>query len=56
MLKAQEKLNLDIDKLNFKENKIKIISNYDANIYNDNTFIKKIYKIKWQIELIGHKV
>ena len=41
MLKAQEKLNLDIDRLNFSENKIRIISNYDANVYIDNAFIKK---------------
>ena len=53
MLKAQEKLNLDIDKLNFSENKIRIISNYDANIYSDNTFIKKnlqfqmANKVRW---------
>ena len=53
MLKAQEKLNLDIDILNFSENKIRIISNYDANIYSDNTFIKKnlqfqmANKVRW---------
>ena len=46
-------LNLDIDKLNFSENKIRIISNYDANIYSDNTFIKKnlqfqmANKVRW---------
>jgi len=53
MTKAQEKLNLDIDLLNFSENKIKIISNYDANIYNENASIKKnlqfqmANKVKW---------
>ena len=41
MVEAQEKLSKDIDKLNFKENTIKIISNYDANIYNDNLTIKQ---------------
>ena len=40
MVEAQEKLSKDIDKLDFKENTIKIISNYDANIYNDNLIIK----------------
>ena len=53
MLKAQEKLNLDIDILNFSENKIRIISNYDANVYSDNAFIKKnlqfqmANKVRW---------
>ncbi len=41
MIKAQEELSKEIDKLNFKENDIKIISNYDANIHNDNITIKK---------------
>ena len=41
MYQAQEKLSEDINLLNFQENKINIISNYDANIYNDNVSIKK---------------
>ena len=41
MYQAQEKLSEDINLLNFLGNKINIISNYDANIYNDNESIKK---------------
>ena len=41
MTQAQEKLNIDVDLLNFSENKIKIISNYDANSYTENASIKK---------------
>ena len=41
MYQAQEKLSEYINLLNFLENKINIISNYDANIYNDNISIKK---------------
>ena len=41
MIEAQEDLSEEIDKLNFIENNIKIISNYDANIYKDNSIIKK---------------
>ena len=40
MLRAQEELSNDIENLIFKENKIKIISNYDANVHNDNKTIK----------------
>ena len=53
MTQAQEKLNLDIDLLDFSENKIRIISNYDANIYTENASIKKnlqfqmANKVKW---------
>ena len=53
MHKAQEKLNVHINILNFSENKIRIISNYDANIYADNKFIKKnlqfqmANKVRW---------
>jgi len=53
MLKAQQKLNTDIDILNFSENKIRIISNYDANIYTENVSIKKnlqsqmANKVRW---------
>ena len=41
MLQAQSELGKDIDKLNFTDNKIKIVSNYDAGIYIDNLLIKK---------------
>tara|TARA_Y100001970_G_scaffold75187_1_gene95277 strand:- start:1078 stop:1989 length:912 start_codon:yes stop_codon:yes gene_type:complete len=41
MIKAQEELALEIENLIFKENQIKIISNYDANIYDDTLSIKK---------------
>lgn len=41
MLEAQEDLSEEIEKLNFIENNIKIISNYDANIHKDNIIIKK---------------
>ena len=53
MTQAQEKLSLDIKSLNFLENKISIISNYDAKIYTENAFIKKnlqfqmANKVKW---------
>ena len=41
MLEAQKELSNDIEKLMFKDNRIKIISNYDANIHTDNKAIKK---------------
>ena len=41
MLKAQDELSREIKKLNFLENKIHIISNYNANSYNDSASIKK---------------
>ncbi len=41
MLQAQKELSRDIENLMFKDNKIKIISNYDANIHSDNKIIKK---------------
>ena len=41
MIQAQNELIKEIDKLNFIENKIKIISNYDAEVYIDNLSIKK---------------
>ena len=41
MIKAQEELAQEIERLTFSENNIKIISNYDANIYMDNSSIKK---------------
>ena len=40
MLKAQDELSNEIEKLKFKDSKIKIISNYDANLNNDNLIIK----------------
>ena len=40
MNKAQETLSKEIEKLNFLKNKIKIISNYDAEVYIDNLSIK----------------
>ncbi len=53
MVQAQEKLNLDINLLKFLENKISIISNYDANIYTEIASIKKnlqlqmANRVKW---------
>tara|TARA_Y200000002_G_C22670021_1_gene659626 strand:- start:355 stop:1284 length:930 start_codon:yes stop_codon:yes gene_type:complete len=41
MLNAQEILSNEIDKINFFQNDINIISNFDAKIYNDNSLIKK---------------
>ena len=40
MLDAQKALAEEINNLTFKHNEIKIISNYDADIHNDNNFIK----------------
>ena len=63
---AQEKLSEPINLLNFVENKISIISNYDANIYNDIVSIKKnlqlqmAHRVRWtesikKLEEIGEK-
>ena len=41
MIDAQRKLSEEIERLTFRKNKIKIISNYDANIYDDSLAIKK---------------
>ena len=41
MLNAQIELSNDIENLIFKDSKIKIISNFDANVYSDNKTIKK---------------
>ena len=41
MLQAQDVLSKEIEKLNFIENEIKIISNYDGEAYNNNLSIKK---------------
>ena len=40
MLKAQKELSNDIENLIFKDNKIKIISNYDSNVHIENKIIK----------------
>tara|TARA_B100000989_G_scaffold216102_1_gene164508 strand:- start:749 stop:1660 length:912 start_codon:yes stop_codon:yes gene_type:complete len=66
MIKAQEKFSNDIENLSFKNNNIKIISNYDAGIYNDNLKIKKnlqnqmANRVKWtqsikNLENLGEK-
>ncbi len=47
MVSAQKKLSEEIEKLSFKDNKIKIISNFDANIYDDTMSIKK--NLKYQM-------
>ena len=66
MFEAQEKLSLEIEKLDFVKNNIKIISNYDAGIYEDNLSIKRNLKkqmantVNWtnsikKLEEIGEK-
>ena len=66
MLEAQEYLSSEINKLNFEENDIQIISNYDANIYKDTLSIKKnlqlqmANKVNWtdsikKLETIGEQ-
>ncbi len=66
MLEAQNKLSDEIDNLDFKENNIEIISNYDANNYKDTETIKKnlqnqmASKVNWtqsikKLEEIGEK-
>jgi len=66
MLKAQQNLSEDIENLNFSENNIKIISNYDANIHLDTLSIKNSLKnqmankVRWtqsikKLEEIGEK-
>ena len=66
MFEAQEKLSLEIEKLDFVKNHIKIISNYDAEIYDDNLSIKRNLKkqmantVNWtnsikKLEEIGEK-
>ena len=66
MLEAQEELSNDIENLIFKDNKIKVISNYDANIHSDNKAIKKnlqnqmANRVNWtqsikKLEEIGEK-
>ncbi len=66
MFQAQEKLAKEIEDLKFLENKIKIISNYDANYYDNTISIKKnlqkqmANKVNWtksilKLEEIGGK-
>ena len=66
MIKAQEDLSKEIEKLEFFENNIQIISNYDGNIYKDIKSIKKnlqyqmANKVNWtksikKLEEIGEK-
>tara|TARA_B100000925_G_C21989850_1_gene466283 strand:- start:1355 stop:2017 length:663 start_codon:yes stop_codon:yes gene_type:complete len=64
MLDAQKELSIEIENLNFNQNNIKIISNYDAEVYNDYKLIKKnlqlqmANKVEWtksikKLESIG---
>lgn len=66
MFQAQTELSKEIDTLNFSENEVKIISNYDANIYKDNLSIKynlqkqMANKVNWtasikKLEEVGEK-
>ena len=66
MLEAQNALSHDIENLILKDNEIKIISNYDANVHYDNKTIKKnlqkqmANKVNWtqsikKLEEIGEK-
>jgi len=66
MLNAQKELSNDIENLIFKDSKIKIISNYDANVHSDNKTIKKnlqyqmANRVNWtqsikKLESIGEK-
>ena len=66
MLEAQKELSNDIENLIFKDSKIKIISNYDANVHSDNKTIKKnlqnqmANRVNWtqsikKLEEIGEK-
>ncbi len=66
MLEAQRQLKGNINNLHFNDNKIFIISNYDAEAYNDSNLIKKnlqmqmANKVNWtrsikKLEEIGEK-
>jgi len=66
MLGAQDELSDEIENLNFVENDVKIISNYDANIYKDSSLIKNnlqkqmANKVNWtqsvvKLEEVGEK-
>ncbi len=59
MLNAQEELNNDLDKLIFKNNSIKIISNYSSNISDDTVEIKNSLQkqmastVKWRESILN---
>ena len=66
MLEAQKELSNNIENLTFKDNKIKIISNFDGNVHSDNKIIKKnlqnqmANKVNWtksikKLENIGER-
>ena len=66
MTEAQKMLNHDIDRLNFSENNVRVISNFDADIHNSSLLIKEnlknqmANKVKWtssikKLEEIGEK-
>ena len=66
MIKAQNELSKEIESLDFVDNNVSIISNYDAQIYNDTSSIKKNLQnqmanmVKWtksiiKLENIGEK-
>ncbi len=66
MDKAEDSLNIEIDKLNFIKNKINIISNYNAEVSSDDNIIKDSLKnqmsnrVRWvesikKLEEIGEK-
>ena len=66
MIKAERELSKEIENLKFSFNNIKIISNYDANAYNETNLIKKNLqkqmsnKVNWtksikKLEEIGEK-
>ena len=46
MIEAQNKLSKEIDKLNFNENEVKIISNFNADISSDNQKLKSSLKLQ----------
>ncbi len=59
MIKAQETLNIEIDKINFVSNNIKIISNYSSKITSDNNELisslknQMANKVKWKESIIN---
>ena len=66
MIKAERELSKEIENLKFSFNNIKIISNYDANAYNETNLIKKNLqkqmsnKVNWtksvkKLEQLGEK-
>ena len=46
MIEAQNKLSNEIDKLNFNENEVKIISNFNADISSENQKLKSSLKLQ----------